>query len=293
MRKLFVLFLLVALVPFTVGCNGLWDFDDDTDPVATTLVKLSRTIPAGTFATKAQTVAYVEDLTYVVDGITMIYDSHTFNDAGDLVVIFKATIPTTTYTALQKKATDGTAVATQLKLGTTVVASEAAAALPTTIPTATTTTAAIVAITTPVTVDLKDVPNLVVPVKVSKVEFGTTEILKDAQGTPAVVTSQTPTFKVTFDQAVVDAANATFELKVTNLTNNNSYTLTTVAQGGLTVTPVTGENAVNIAVGTNATINKTLLTGKKYSVALVKTNLKTAAGAPLALPGTYFFTTNF
>jgi hypothetical protein len=33
MKKLFVIFLLVSLVPFTVGCNGLWDFDDDDDPV--------------------------------------------------------------------------------------------------------------------------------------------------------------------------------------------------------------------------------------------------------------------
>jgi hypothetical protein len=55
MRKLFVLFLLVALVPFTVGCNGLWDFDDDDDPVlvkaATSVVKpvvtVSSAIAAG------------------------------------------------------------------------------------------------------------------------------------------------------------------------------------------------------------------------------------------------------
>ncbi|MFZ5950479.1 MAG: hypothetical protein ACOYXC_07225, partial [Candidatus Rifleibacteriota bacterium] len=133
MRKLFVLFLLVALVPFTVGCNGLWDFDDDSDPVAQSTLKLARTFPAGQFATKAATVAYLQDLTLVVDGITMVYDSHTFDASGNPVVTFKAVVPTATLNALKAKAAAGTAVAAEVKLGTTVIETVAALTLPTTI----------------------------------------------------------------------------------------------------------------------------------------------------------------
>lgn len=292
MRKLFVLFLLVALVPFTVGCNGLWDFDDDSDPVATTLVKLSRSFPAGAFTTRGATVPYVEDLTYVVDGITFAYASHTINDAGAIVVIFQAVMPTTSYNALQAKAAVGTTVATQLKLGTNVIATEAAATLPTTLPTTTTTDATLVTTAVAITVDLSGITDLVAPFSVTGVTFGGAAVSKVA-GTYTNVNSQTPTFTVTFDAAPVDATTATFAVKVTNLATGVSYTLTTLTQGGLTVTPVAGQNAVTIAVAATNTINETLKTNTNYSIALVETNLKNAAATPLSLPGAYYIHTNF
>lgn len=45
MKKLFVLFLLVALVPFTVGC-GLFGDNDDTSPVDFTKLTATATLPA-------------------------------------------------------------------------------------------------------------------------------------------------------------------------------------------------------------------------------------------------------
>ncbi len=47
MKKLFALFLLVALVPFTVGC-GLFGDNDDTSPITTSTLTLARLFPAGT-----------------------------------------------------------------------------------------------------------------------------------------------------------------------------------------------------------------------------------------------------
>ncbi|HMM59152.1 MAG TPA: hypothetical protein PKC25_03370 [Candidatus Rifleibacterium sp.] len=44
MKKLFVLFLLVALVPFTVGC-GLFGDNEDTTPVNIAKLKASVTMP--------------------------------------------------------------------------------------------------------------------------------------------------------------------------------------------------------------------------------------------------------
>lgn len=44
MKKLFVLFLLVALVPFTVGC-GLFGDNDDTTPINVAKLKASVTMP--------------------------------------------------------------------------------------------------------------------------------------------------------------------------------------------------------------------------------------------------------
>ncbi len=46
MKKLFVLFLLVSLVPFTVGCSLFGDDDDDYTPVATTRLTSTATLPA-------------------------------------------------------------------------------------------------------------------------------------------------------------------------------------------------------------------------------------------------------
>jgi len=76
MRKLFVLFVLAALIPFTTGCriDGLWGYDDDSGQyaVATTstvknTVNLSVAVPA-TAISKADIQA---GATVVMDGVTL------------------------------------------------------------------------------------------------------------------------------------------------------------------------------------------------------------------------------
>lgn len=102
MRKLFVLFLLVALVPFTVGCNGLWDFDDDDDPVALSTLKLKQAVPAANVV-KANAVAMDSNLKLVLDdGTVLSYESHEIVGT-EVVITFAATIPTTTLKSLQAK----------------------------------------------------------------------------------------------------------------------------------------------------------------------------------------------
>jgi len=283
MRKLFVLFLLVALVPFTVGCNGLWDFDDDTDAVAQSTLKMARIFPAGTFATKGATVAYLEDLTLVVDGITMVYDSHTFDASGSPVVTFKAVIPTATLQALQAKADAGTTVTAEVRLGTTVIETVAALTLPTTI--TENTTATVAAVVVPDFSKVTDPASF----KVTSVTFGGTALGNSANGA-IVVNSMTPTFSVAFDTAYATLTDVTFEVVVKNVTTGTSYTLKT-GETGLTVA-ANGTNGINVTVGT-ASNGEKLASGYTYSVQVTKTNLKTAAGIPLAIPAAYYFTTNF
>lgn len=77
MKKLFVLFLLVALVPFTVGCS-LWGGDDEavTYPAALTAVV---TVPAGGFSLRGATPTTYAGYYVEVNGIMLPITDETGN----------------------------------------------------------------------------------------------------------------------------------------------------------------------------------------------------------------------
>ncbi len=292
MKKLFALFLLVALVPFSVGCN-LWSYDDP-DPVATVSKSLSVKLPATAFSGIKAAVSY-DTVTMTVNGIEFKIDgTPTFNEADDTwSVTFKATL-----TAGQVDAITGNAVPVVIKTGSTTLvtqnitfgtALDGATTTPEITVTATknadgTTTFAVTAkegttalttgtnSATATTVPSFQVASVTVMVNNAKVELDAANYNK--------VATITPVFTVELKEAYTntDLTKVAWAVKVTNKTSNVVFTLksTTAAHVGLfTVAAVgTDKEAVTVAVKTaNGTQPSSLTANENYEVTLVGTDL--------------------
>ncbi len=103
MKKLFVLFLLVALVPFTVGC-GLFGDNDDTTPINITKLTAKATLPAAAAPSLRALVALrsatkFAGFTMSINGIVLTAETEEETAAGWVVTFSKIVTSTEITTA--------------------------------------------------------------------------------------------------------------------------------------------------------------------------------------------------
>lgn len=296
MKKLFVLFLLLSLVPFTVGC---WN-DDDDDEIVYNKVLLNQTLPAGSFAANAIEAAKFEKLTYkiVIAGKEYIfyYQSHRA-EGSNIVFTFSKSVASSSYAAFVGELTGANVTSATVFFDTYKIAEDTAGfTMPQISTTPSTTGVTVSAVIT--AINLSEIPadNLVATFSIARVSYAPTGaaevwIGKSATEGVANVNSTTPTFKVYFTLDAnktlpEDMSAVTFEVLVKNEDTGASYTLTSA--DGLTIVRFDNTTA-SITINATNSLGKTLQVGTKYSVAITKTNM-TIDSKKLALPGAYYFT---
>jgi hypothetical protein len=306
MRKLFVLFLLISLVPFTVGCNGLWDFDDDNDPVAmktiTKNVKLPSSVVSG--ANLRAAVGY-NSLELWFNGVKMsVSGTPTFDEATNMwTVVFKGLMSQAQFNGLT-----GKTVTTKLMSGTstlleftfvvtsgtndgdTITVSDS-----TTIPgdltaAITTTDGSSAPLITLVPVDMTLVPQLTTTVKVNGANVSST--LTGAK----TVSSLNPIFQLDFSAAPKNLSAATWEVIVTHVNATTgatikSYTLDSTDNKALFSVTARGTTGADLKVVGEANTVYTLEAGATYKVTLKTSNLVDVNETILNNPGTFYFKT--
>lgn len=257
MKKLFVLFLLVALVPFTVGC-GLFGDNDDTSPVDLPTLSATVTGIATPANIRGNLVAFQNaNYTVVINGVRLSPVAADPNGAGWDV----------TFQAL----TDAATLAT-INASAFVTVEIQIAGAPTTytvkVPGAAMATAK--TITLPISGVNIDATNTVVGTegKVAVVEANAVTILSATNNGAEVATTQsgavpvnnlTPAFVVTFDKDVV-LQDITFDVGVKNV-NKTEQDLT---MNDILVTAVNGNTKqANVAVH-----GKTLSAGQTYQISV-------------------------
>ncbi|GAB4274636.1 MAG: hypothetical protein Kow0029_15170 [Candidatus Rifleibacteriota bacterium] len=309
MRKFLVLLLLVALVPFTVGCNGLWDFDDDDDdPVAYKTLTSKASFPAAAVSAGGNirgALAY-STLKLVIGGVTFTPSSATYNDAGtpndtsdDTVeVTFTATVAVTSVpTGSQTMTiTSGTTtlVTATIDLGTTApdsvtVTVSGTVAGGTFTPTAVNfTVTSGTSTTTPATATITSTGGITVPsFSVTGVTYGATAVTS-SETTAITVNTLNPTFRVNFSAAPANLTTATWEVYVKNMTTGVNFTLTSTAYPTLFTATAVG-NAVDVKLA--GATGKALRAGQTYMVQLKASDLKDANGTLLDPVAAFYFKT--
>ncbi len=94
MKKLFVLFLLAALVPFTVGC-GLFGDNDDTTPVNLTRLSASATLPvsaASNLRGAAVAANTFRNFVMTINGVELVAETEENVGRGNYTVNFGAIV---------------------------------------------------------------------------------------------------------------------------------------------------------------------------------------------------------
>lgn len=275
MRKLFVLFLLVALVPFTVGCNGLWDFDDDDDPVAvpraTVVMTPSVQVPAALAASLRTAIdGYEVPLTiggqtfYPVD-VTTVNNVTTLSYSFEILASALGLNTTTT--------TSATVPATVNILGTTVsfnltvsnVSTAAKAAVTKTITVQDNNGTIVVAVTgeTATQPTGPSTPSTTGQY-ITSVLYGSTKV-STISTTPTTVTSLLPEFKVIMNNAVTNIT--AWSVRVKCVGTGAEYTLnmgTAALTAAKDTTDATGKTIKVTVLGNGA--NLTLENGKTYEI---------------------------
>lgn len=294
MKKLFVLFLLVALVPFTVGC-GLFGDNDDTTPV--NLPTLKASISGFAFPGNLRAATLEQFLAKniflrvgaarlrpvkVVDKGNNIHDVD-FQDAVDPTVYSQ--IVSSLELIEVRVDVNGTLAAPAYVPPTFVVAAN-----PVVIPVTSTG-----AFDSTKTVTVKDastgetVPNVTVPVLADKTNQITIDSVSNgstAIGTsstsPATVDSLMPNFVATLSEIITQSLISDFDFKVTctNITSGKSEVLT---ETGLIIVSdgTAGDRQINIMV------HRSLRNAQTYKVAV---EYVSAAGKIVA-PKTFYFKT--
>ncbi len=291
MKKLFVLFLLVSLVPFVVGC---WGSDNDDSVLPTKTLTLSKVLPAGTFAGTLRGAVVLQwsnlFMNVVKSGTTvkLPYKSHTASTDG-VTVVFEAVVAETFFDSV-----NGESVQTEIQIlpagvttAVTVVSlttetlpaltSGVAAATPTKV-----TTVDIAAIETAITAQGA---TLATPFKVSNVKFGNTEI-STASATPTEIqTAVTYTFTVALSAAYTSptTASPSWQLAVQNITagSTEKVIVNTSSTGPVKVTESNDKLTLTVVVTTDATYKLTV--GQTYSIVLKSTDAK-VGDVPATLP---------
>jgi hypothetical protein len=296
MKKFLVLFLMVALVPFSIGC---WN-DDDDDAIVYSNVLLNQSLPVGSFAANAIEAADFTQMTYeiVIAGVkhTFFYKTHKA-EGTNIVFTFYKPVVSSAYASYVGELTGKAATSATVKFGTYTIATAAAFTMPTISTTPSTTGEGVTMTATIAAVDISQIPAtyLVGTYAVSRVSYaptGAAEVWIGESATEAVanVNSTTPTFKVYFTLEAgkalpADLSTVTFEVVVKNEDTGASYTLTSA--DGLTIARV-DDTTASIAIKATNSLGKTLSVGTKYSVAITKTSM-TIDSKKLALPGAYYF----
>jgi len=261
MKKLFVLFLLVALVPFTVGC-GLFGDNDDTSPVDLPTLRASVTgmsVPANIRGNLAAFQA--KKVTVVINGVTLSPVAATENPAGSgkWDVDFQALVDAATIAAINTQGTVNVEVKVNGVTTTSVAvpAASVATAKSVTLPL----TVAGVIDTTAVKVGGETVPAVSDTANVATITGATNNgvAVATTQSGAVAVNSLVPAFVVTFDKDVV-LQNFTFDVGVKNV-NKTEQDLT---MNDILVSAVNGNTKqANVAVH-----GKTLSAGQTYQISV-------------------------
>ncbi len=296
MKKFLVLFLMVALVPFSIGC---WN-DDDDDEIVYSNVLLNQALPAGSFAANAIEAAdFNAGLTYEITiagkKYTFYYKSHKA-EGTNIVFTFYKPVVSSAYASFVGELTGATVTSAVVYFGSEKIGEDSVGFVMPTI--STTPSAEGVTVSAAITkIDLSNIPaeNLVATYSIARVSYaptGAAEVWIGKSATEAVanVNSTTPTFKVYFTLEAgkalpTDLSTVTFEVLVKNEDTGASYTLTSA--DGLTIARV-DDTTASIAIKATNSLGKTLSAGTKYSVAITKTSM-TIDSKKLALPGAYYF----
>ncbi|MDD3146696.1 MAG: hypothetical protein PHD82_05295 [Candidatus Riflebacteria bacterium] len=296
MKKLFVLFLLVALVPFTVGC-GLFGDNDDTSPITTATLTLSRLFPAGSFASLSLRPATSIVLNYnhlfmnvTVNGtkIPLSYKKHTIKAAG-VEVEFSAPVLQNVIDTIK-----GTSVPVEIQIkpaGVTVpvvVVPSQTIAVPSTLISNT----PVVLDSAPITTVKSDAdiltaikaenPTISDPVIASYSAVAThgtyTVSTKLAEPTPIMLDSNGKyNFGVTFNHDYANAAAPTFTIKVSHVKADGTVITSSTFKSTDTTSPVVvdwtnnSKKEASIVV-TPVTTTYDLTTGEIYWIALEATD---------------------
>lgn len=303
MKKMFILFLLVALVPFAVGCFGGGDDNNVLDyTTVTKTVNMPATVVAGASLRAAVSfsnfVLYLNGNKLTATGATLNADGLTY------AVTFSASLPATTVSGLV-----GATVAA--KITTTVTGTETTYAEFSYAPVSSA-TADVITLT--VGADLKvtgvtvvtggttlaptvtagTVDLTVYSFKVASATYGVTELAATV-GNAITVATLTPTFTLTFSEAPTNLTSAKWELVVSSVDANGtalqSYTLNTTTDASIfsiTADTTDTKKASVVVLGSTTNTAKNLENGKTYRVQVSTNDLK-AGTKLLDTPAAYFF----
>ncbi len=303
MKKLFVLFLLVALVPFSIGCFG---GDDDDSPITTSTLTLSRLFPTGSFNGSlrgATTIALnYSDLFMMVEvsgtKIKLSYKKHTNKTAGVEVEFAAAVLPSTL------ESVKGAAVSVEVQIqpaGVTspaVVVPAATITIPSTITSGTTATAldtvavtrnTDAAILTEIKSENSNLADAIIAddYMVHTAMFGTAEVSqKSGTPTPVSATNGKYVFTLTLNQAYTNTSAPNFSIEVANIKG------TTKAITGTPYVDVKwneGKTVATITVTPSTTDTTYQLTAHEtYSITLVSTDATGTDKVKATLPAPYY-----
>lgn len=270
MKKLFVLFLLISLVPFTVGC---WNDDDDNDAIAAPrsniVVSPSVQVPndlAAAASMRAAISGY--EVPMVLNGKTE-YPVQV-KESGDVTTLVYSFSFTDTELALNSSVTAKEVTGTLTILGVSIpvkmtVSNLSTAAIATVVKTITVTkdnnTGKFVVQVAGETINQPDqntVPDPDASQYIVSVRYGE-NVVSAEKGQPTSVTTLTPSFKVTMNKDVT--AITSWEVKVTNVDSEASFTLTQTS-GAITVTQSGKDITLNVVGETG----KQLKDGATYEI---------------------------
>ena len=294
MKKLFVLFLLVALVPFSIGC---WGDDDDDTVLPTKTLTLAKVLPANTFAGTLRGAVSLQwsnlFMNVVKSGTTvkLPYKIHTATADG-VKVVFEATVYETFFDSV-----NGQSVQTEIQIQPTGVANPVTvvSAVTETLPALTSGVSA----DTPTSVTTVDTAAIEAAItaqgvtlaekyEITSVKFGNTEIAtKEAEATP-LDNATTYTFVVTLSQAYdyPTTASPTWEIAVQNTAagSTEKVIVNTTSTGPVKVTESVDKKTLTVVVTTDTTYKLTV--GQTYSIVLRKTDAKVGGvdGVPATIP---------
>ncbi len=308
MKKLFVLFLLVALVPFSIGCFG---GDDDDSPITTSTLTLSRLFPTGTFSgslrgATAVSISYSDlfmNITVSGTKIKLVHQKHN-NTANGVEVIFGATVLPSVIESVKGANIPAEIQVQPYGITSAVTVLTETIAVPSTITSSSTATAVAPSgssTTTPATVDVNAVETAVLnevkktdsaaimadPYKVSTAMFGTAEVSqKSGTPTPVSATDGKYVFTLTLNQAYTNTSAPNFSVEVANIKG------TTKAITGTPYVAVTWDSTKTIATITvtpSTTDNTYKLTAHEtYSITLVSTDATGTDKVKATLPAPYY-----
>ncbi len=296
MKKLFVLFLLVALVPFTVGCS-LWGHDKDEDVIEPTAITLAKTFPAGTLGgdLKAAAIALKWNMLFLrVNGNRFGYKNHENTETG-VKVYFQATLPLmTAETILGQTVPVEVLIEPKTGVEVTVVAA-ANEAIPTSAKTSTLTSApsttAVSSIPATVEQAIKDAlaatgDTVAAAFEVDTIKFGATEISTSSTTPTSITKANSYVFTVKLSEAYANTASPTWTVAVKDTADTTAKTLTNDTSSSPLAVTSADKTTVTITVTPSATYPMNV--NKTFSIVLTATNAVNAAGTAATLPAARF-----
>jgi len=291
MKKLFVLFLLVALVPFSVGCS-LWGHDEDLDVIAKSPVALTVKVPAaGIAGASLKGAISYQTLRLTIGGYEFTPGTPTGPVDGLWTIVFSASLTDAQQATLIDSTADTAVITSTLDTTKTILS------FPVTL---TSLTSVVVAVAEDGTVKVNDVTVPATDVTegtfdVDTYNFEVTSVQVNAKDVATktadidnnVVTTLTPTFTLTFDAAPANLTTATWKVIVSSITVNGD-TVTTVKEYTLDssvaaekalfdVAAVDGDTTkATVKINASTTdLTKNLESGKTYKVQISANNLYT------------------